>query len=218
MCVACFLQCLAYLRKSQLPTDICVLRRRRRYWLWHLPACAMYAHGKGHCCHAYDCQHDDVACSDHGSHQLADSCAQWSLCLLWDVQILFQGPHVKMGVYRGRPTGVSPHVTTGRADYFGPFVNRFAALLAVNVFSLTHPHTTQKPSCHHDSVFSRRLGSRQVTPQADVSHSLFSGEQQHAVQSLAAQVQLSPSYTARLITSALLVQDCSVLQRWCTRR
>ena len=29
-----------------------------------------------------------------------------------------------MGIYRGRPTGVSPHVTTGRADYFGPFVNR----------------------------------------------------------------------------------------------
>lgn len=42
------------------------------------------------------------------------------------MQILFQGPHVKMGVYRGRPTGVSPHVTTGRADYFGPFVNRCA--------------------------------------------------------------------------------------------
>ena len=42
------------------------------------------------------------------------------------MQILFQGPHVKMGVYRGRPTGVSPHVTTGRADYFGPFVNRYA--------------------------------------------------------------------------------------------
>ncbi|DBA86983.1 TPA: hypothetical protein ACH3X2_000365 [Trebouxia sp. C0005] len=43
-----------------------------------------------------------------------------------DRRILFQGPHVKMGVYRGRPTGVSPHVTTGRADYFGPFVNRTA--------------------------------------------------------------------------------------------
>lgn len=43
---------------------------------------------------------------------------------LLSLQILFQGPHVKMGIYRGRPTGVSPHVTTGRADYFGPFVNR----------------------------------------------------------------------------------------------
>jgi len=118
-----------------------VLRCRRRYWLWHLLACAMYAHGKGHCCHAYDCQHDDVACSNTESHQLADSepnCAQCSLCLLWDMQILFQGPHVKMGVYRGRPTGVSPHVTTGRADYFGPFVNRSGALLTVSIL-VTHP-------------------------------------------------------------------------------
>ena len=112
------------------------------------------------------------------------NCAQCSLCLLWDMQILFQGPHVKMGVYRGRPTGVSPHVTTGRADYFGPFVNRFGALLIVSVL-VTHPYTTQKPSYHHDSVFSRRHGSKH-TPQADISHSVFSGKQQHPVQSQAA--------------------------------
>lgn len=106
----------------------------------------MYAHGKGHCCHAYDCQHDEIACSYTRSHQLAEcehNCAQCSLCLLRDMQILFQGPHVKMGVYRGRPTGVSPHVTTGRADYFGPFVNRFGALLAVSIL-VTHSYTTQK--------------------------------------------------------------------------
>lgn len=48
------------------------------------------------------------------------------------MQILFQGPHVKMGIYRGRPTGVSPHVTTGRADYFGPFVNRSVQLSAAS--------------------------------------------------------------------------------------
>ena len=42
---------------------------------------------------------------------------------------------MKMGVYRGRPTGVSPHVTTGRADYFGPFVNRFASACLRNTTS-----------------------------------------------------------------------------------
>ncbi len=133
------------------------------------------------------------------------SCAQCSPCLLWDMQILFQGPHVKMGVYRGRPTGVSPHVTTGRADYFGPFVNRFAALLAVSIL-VTHPYATQKLSYHHDSVFSRRFGSKH-TSQADISQSLFSGKQQPVLQSQAAQLQLSQPCTARLITSAMLVQD-----------
>lgn len=31
-----------------------------------------------------------------------------------------------MGVYSGMPTRVMPHTTTGRADYFGPMVNRAA--------------------------------------------------------------------------------------------
>lgn len=31
-----------------------------------------------------------------------------------------------MGVYSGTPTRVMPHTTTGRADYFGPMVNRAA--------------------------------------------------------------------------------------------
>jgi len=38
--------------------------------------------------------------------------------------VLFLGPRVKMGIYEGRPTRICPHTTTGRADYFGPFVNR----------------------------------------------------------------------------------------------
>ncbi|GIL59669.1 hypothetical protein Vafri_14400, partial [Volvox africanus] len=40
--------------------------------------------------------------------------------------ILFRGPRIKAGVYQGMPTRVSPHSTTGRADYFGPLVNRAA--------------------------------------------------------------------------------------------
>ena len=38
--------------------------------------------------------------------------------------VLFMGPRVKMGIYEGQPTRICPHTTTGRADYFGPFVNR----------------------------------------------------------------------------------------------
>eukprot|EP00798_Chlamydomonas_sp_ICE-L_P019469 gene19469-26129_t len=37
---------------------------------------------------------------------------------------LFSGPCVNMGVYTGVPTKVTPHSTTGRADYFGPLVNK----------------------------------------------------------------------------------------------
>ena len=39
-------------------------------------------------------------------------------------EVLFVGPRVKMGIYEGRPNRICPHTTTGRADYFGPFVNR----------------------------------------------------------------------------------------------
>lgn len=40
--------------------------------------------------------------------------------------IQFRGPRVRIGLYRGIPTRVVPHSTTGRADYFGPLVNRAA--------------------------------------------------------------------------------------------
>ena len=42
--------------------------------------------------------------------------------------MVFRGPKVKMGIYGGVPTRVLPHNTTGRADYFGPLVNRSARL------------------------------------------------------------------------------------------
>ncbi len=41
-------------------------------------------------------------------------------------QAIFRGPRVRMGIYRGRPTRIVPHTSTGRADYFGPLVNRAA--------------------------------------------------------------------------------------------
>ena len=34
------------------------------------------------------------------------------------------GPRVRMGIYEGLPTSVGPHTTSGRCDYWGPFVNR----------------------------------------------------------------------------------------------
>ncbi|KAK9791857.1 hypothetical protein WJX73_005571 [Symbiochloris irregularis] len=40
--------------------------------------------------------------------------------------ILWYGPRVRMGLYEGEPTCIVPHATSGRADYFGPLVNRAA--------------------------------------------------------------------------------------------
>eukprot|EP01025_Chloroclados_australasicus_P000524 TRINITY_DN10251_c1_g1_i12.p1 TRINITY_DN10251_c1_g1~~TRINITY_DN10251_c1_g1_i12.p1 ORF type:complete len:527 (-),score=50.69 TRINITY_DN10251_c1_g1_i12:1008-2588(-) len=40
--------------------------------------------------------------------------------------LLFNGPRLKVGLYEGIPTQIMPHTTTGRADYFGPLVNRAA--------------------------------------------------------------------------------------------
>ena len=47
-------------------------------------------------------------------------------------QMLFAGPRVRMGLYEGVPARVCPHNTTGRADYFGPLVNRSAPRLTVS--------------------------------------------------------------------------------------
>ena len=38
--------------------------------------------------------------------------------------IQWYGPRVRMGMYEGEPTRIVPHTTSGRADYFGPLVNR----------------------------------------------------------------------------------------------
>ena len=51
--------------------------------------------------------------------------AAW-FCLLTRVPVHRYGPRVRMGIYEGVPTSVCPHSTSGRADYWGPFVNRAA--------------------------------------------------------------------------------------------
>lgn len=34
--------------------------------------------------------------------------------------MIWNGPRVRMGVCEGQPASISPHITSGRADYFGP--------------------------------------------------------------------------------------------------
>jgi hypothetical protein len=54
--------------------------------------------------------------------QLPGAGEEWGPC----GEPLFRGPRTRMGIYRGRPTRVVPHTSTGRADFFGPLVNRAA--------------------------------------------------------------------------------------------
>ncbi|CAG9462765.1 unnamed protein product [Pedinophyceae sp. YPF-701] len=43
-------------------------------------------------------------------------------------RVLLSGLSLRVGIYEGLPTQVIPHPKTGRADYFGPFINRAARL------------------------------------------------------------------------------------------
>jgi len=87
---------------------------------------------------------------------LADCCfmshIQRSFPVNAAVQVLFLGPRVKMGIYEGRPNRICPHTTTGRVDYFGPFVNRCP------------PHPPPPPNTH----FQHLLHSRPSTCQPGV--------------------------------------------------
>ena len=44
---------------------------------------------------------------------------------------MVRGRIVQIGISYGMPTKVTPHVQTGRADYFGPMVNLSARVLGV---------------------------------------------------------------------------------------
>jgi hypothetical protein len=65
--------------------------------------------------------------------------AKWSALLdtleatklvMEDGHVLRRGVRAKVGICADQPTNVALHTATGRADYFGPFVNRCARLLA----------------------------------------------------------------------------------------
>ena len=47
--------------------------------------------------------------------------------------LLFSGPRVRMGLHEGVPARIQPHITTGRADYFGKLVNRFAYISTASI-------------------------------------------------------------------------------------
>ena len=42
-----------------------------------------------------------------------------------DLQYLWRGPRVRAGLCQGVPQRVTPHSTSGRADYWGSLVNRY---------------------------------------------------------------------------------------------
>ena len=72
-----------------------------------------------------------------------------------DGEMIWNGPRVRMGICEGSPESLSPHKTSGRADYFGKVVNRYismsqqlvcpglgAFVLQVHVALLTCSHAT----------------------------------------------------------------------------
>ena len=54
------------------------------------------------------------------------------------MEVVWVGPRARMGICEAIPNCVVPHTTSGRADYFGPLVNRCSAplLLAMVVGAL----------------------------------------------------------------------------------
>lgn len=44
--------------------------------------------------------------------------------------VIYRGLRAKVGIFRGAMNKIVPHSTAGRADYFGPAVNRAARVLA----------------------------------------------------------------------------------------
>ena len=44
------------------------------------------------------------------------------------MEVVWVGPRARMGISEAIPSRVVPHTTSGRADYFGPLVNRLSQL------------------------------------------------------------------------------------------
>lgn len=71
--------------------------------------------------------------------------------------LIWYGPRIRMGMCEGTPTSIMPHQTSGRADYFGPLVNRlvfFHKLVNIcipdthNTLTLQHSSSGQAaPQC-----------------------------------------------------------------------
>ena len=65
-------------------------------------------------------------------------------------RLIWYGPRVKMGMYEGVPTNIMPHATSGRADYFGPLVNRHASIIPLhNAAAWSHSHPLHEAGTMH---------------------------------------------------------------------
>ena len=60
--------------------------------------------------------------------------------------VIWHGPRICMGICEGEPSLVCPHSTSGRADYFGPVVNRWADPL---ITQAVHPLVGQRLDSGH---------------------------------------------------------------------
>lgn len=104
-----------------------------------------------HACRGYECQEkdgifmmafEDIAMALEWSCvlQLALLRVQWNKEILKipagreivgeDGVMLFRGLRARVGIYQGEVSRVIPHRSTGRADYFGPLVNRAARFMS----------------------------------------------------------------------------------------
>ncbi len=52
------------------------------------------------------------------------------------MEVVWVGPRARMGISEAIPSRVVPHTTSGRADYFGPLVNRYVIRLLVKRYVL----------------------------------------------------------------------------------
>ena len=57
------------------------------------------------------------------SHDVT-SLALCGACMSPAGDLIWFGPRIKMGLCKDVPTCIMPHATSGRADFFGSFVNR----------------------------------------------------------------------------------------------
>ncbi|WIA37804.1 hypothetical protein OEZ86_014669 [Tetradesmus obliquus] len=104
-------------------------------------------------CRGYECQEKDgifmLAFGDTGDAlewgcllHMVLMCVHWAPEVLASAagrevygehgELLFRGIRARVGIYKGSITRIIPHRATGRADYFGPPVNRAARFLAAS--------------------------------------------------------------------------------------
>ncbi|KAK9791166.1 hypothetical protein WJX73_003369 [Symbiochloris irregularis] len=101
------------------------------------------------------------------SHDVT-SLALCGACMSASGDLIWFGPRIKMGLCKDVPTCVMPHATSGRADYFGSFVNRAARFC----FAAAHGGQIMMPLELAQEVVASWTGTQhslQLTPDAQPS-------------------------------------------------